>query len=143
MPDPVKKAPSDVYFMYSFEDVYAHMKKIEKRFVDTEKELRKINTRLDRIESMFGDMFKLDLEKLKERRDNLYDSLNDPISDSAKARINTDIVKIERLIDLDMKKRCPQCNTIQSRFGTGNFCHECGVQMKEGNSNGKNPKKES
>jgi hypothetical protein len=63
-----------------------------------------LEKRIDRIEAMFGELFTLDLEQLKERRDRFFDSLNDPISDNAKNNINNEIVIIERLISIRMKE---------------------------------------
>lgn len=71
---------------------------------ELKQEIVYLNKRMDTLESIHGELFKLDLEELKERRDTLYDSLNDPISDNAKGRINIDIIKIERLINIRMKE---------------------------------------
>lgn len=73
-------------------------------FAELKQEIVYLNERISAIEAVHNDIFSLDLEALKERKDNLYDSLETPISDITKAQINTEIVKIERLISLRMKK---------------------------------------
>ena len=77
---------------------------MEKQIAELKQEIVYLNERMDTQEGIHGDIFKVSLDTLKEKRDNLYDSLDDPISDNAKNRINAEIVKIERLISIRMKE---------------------------------------
>lgn len=89
----------------SLKYIRTDIEKLVAKQAETDNEMRlrsniSIEMRLMRVEATFGDLFHLDREKLKERREKLLNLLSDPISDLLKASTRTDLFRLERLLEV-------------------------------------------